>query len=90
MQGFGGPVEIIDNDLTSLRSLQGSFTQLAGAVESADVAPTPEQWSALSLKRSTLGKTMAEWKQLMSETLPKLNTQLREAKLAEIDPKGTQ
>ena len=83
-EGYGMPVTPVNTDRASLRYLQGAFAEVLGAVQSADVAPTREQMIALSQCQKTQQSTMARWQQLLSEELPKLNAQLRQAGLPEL------
>jgi hypothetical protein len=79
-----GAVETVDTDETSLRHLATVFGQINSAVQSASAAPTPEQQQALDENSKVLQSTLAQWKQIVADELPKLNAQLKEAKLAEI------
>jgi len=83
-EGYGSPTTPVNTDRTSLRYLQGAFGEVLAAVQSADVAPTVEQTRALALDQKTLQSALSQWRQLLSQDLPKLNAQLKQAGLPEI------
>ncbi|MCU1307903.1 MAG: hypothetical protein JWN45_2598 [Acidobacteriaceae bacterium] len=82
---FGGPVETVDTDQTSLRHLGTAFGQINSAVQSAAAAPTPDQLQALEENTKTLQSTLAEWQKVLTQELPQVNAQLRQANLTEIN-----
>lgn len=83
-EGYGSPVTPVNTDRTSLRFLQAAFAEVAAAVQSADVAPTTEQANALEQNNKTLQATITAWQQLLTQDLPQLNAQLKQAGMAEI------
>ncbi|MCU1309020.1 MAG: hypothetical protein JWO20_145 [Candidatus Angelobacter sp.] len=80
-----GPVDSVDTDQTSLRHLGTAFGQINSAVQSAAAAPTPDQLQALEENTTTLQSTLAEWQKVLTQDLPQINAQLRQANLAEIN-----
>lgn len=65
-EGFGSPVTPVNTDHTSLRYLAGALSQLYGAVQSADVAPTAEQQKAAQQLETQMKATLAEWQTFAS------------------------
>jgi hypothetical protein len=59
--------------------------QVYGAVQSADVAPTPDQQRAASQLETQMKSTLADWQRLLATDLPKLNGELKQAGLPEIN-----
>jgi photosystem II stability/assembly factor-like uncharacterized protein len=82
---FGAPA-VSENDQTSFRYLNRAFTQLEAAVESADVAPTPEVVRAVAANAQKLDQVNAKWKALMETDMPRLNERLRQAGLEPLNP----
>ncbi len=85
-EGFGAATQALDLNRTSLRYLQGAFSSIASAIESADAAPTPERLSALANDQKTLQAAMSKWQELISGEIPKLNSQLHQAGLEQLNP----
>jgi photosystem II stability/assembly factor-like uncharacterized protein len=77
--GYGTPVIPLDTDETSLRHLATKFRELLAAIQSADVAPTPEQVQAVQTNRATMQKTLAQWQVLVTTDLPKIDKELTQA-----------
>jgi photosystem II stability/assembly factor-like uncharacterized protein len=75
--GVGEPSE----DRTSLRFLNGALGELQRAVESADVAPTPDAVGAFQDDQQALSKALAQWDRIKTHDLPQLNALLRESGL---------
>ncbi len=82
--GYGAPTTPLDTDTTSLRHLAGKLRAVLYALQSADVAPTPDQEAALQKFEQVLGSTGKQWNTFTTVDLPKLNGQLKQAGLAEI------
>jgi hypothetical protein len=76
---YGAVSRPVDTDTTSLRHLQGKLRMVLYALQSADVAPTPEQEDALRKYEATTQSTEQQWNTLLSVDLPKLNGVLRTA-----------
>ena len=74
---YGASSTPLDTDTTSLRHLMGKYRALLYALQSADVAPTPEQEAALVNFERTLAATEKQWTAFLDTDLPKLNQQLK-------------
>ena len=83
-QNYGPATIHVSSDRTSLRFLMNTFETLESAIESADAAPTLEQQRALREYEATLQSTMAQWQQIASADLPKLNSQLKAVGMPEL------
>ena len=83
-EGFGNPVTLLSTDHTSLRYLAGALGQVYGAMQSADVGPTPDQQKAFAQLEAQARTTIADWQKLLSTELPKLNQELKAAGAPEI------
>jgi photosystem II stability/assembly factor-like uncharacterized protein len=81
---FGGRVVAVYTEQTCLRHLGKYFAKIHAAVQSAPTAPTPDQLNALEQNSKTLQSTLAEWQKVLSQDMPQINAQLRQANLAEI------
>ena len=80
---YGSPTTPIDTDTTSLRHLARQLRGVYYALQSADVAPTPEQEAALHQYEQVLNSTEKQWNTFISVDLPKFNQQLKQAGLNE-------
>jgi photosystem II stability/assembly factor-like uncharacterized protein len=69
--GYGTPVMPVNTDHTSLRYLAGTLGQLFGAVQSADLAPTPDQQKAATALEAQMKITLAEWQQFLAKEVQK-------------------
>jgi photosystem II stability/assembly factor-like uncharacterized protein len=67
-------------------AVQGSLTQLMGALEEADVAPTTQLQAAVRERAAAAQDLLARWKQFVAQDVPAINAQLKRAGLAEINP----
>ena len=81
---YGSPTTPIDTDTTSLRHLARQLRGVYYALQSADVAPTPEQEAALHQYEQVLTSTEKQWNTFIAVDLPKFNQQLKQAGLNEI------
>ena len=71
----------------SLAYVSQAFDALQGAVESADAAPSTDALlKGYTEQKSKAAAAIAQW-QHDQESIPPLNTQLKQAGLAELDPK---
>ena len=82
--GYGTPVIPVETNYTSLRYVAGALRQVQGAMQSADVAPTPDQLQALQKYLSQEKQTLAGWQQFVATDLANLNNKLKAAGLQEI------
>lgn len=71
-------------DHTSFRFLSGALGELERAVESADVAPTADALTAFQKDQQAVRKALAQWNEIKSRELARLNTLLRQANLPPI------
>ena len=76
--GYGAASTPVDTDTTSLRHLAGKLRMVLYALQSADVAPTPDQEAALAKFEQGLAATQKNWNQLLNVELPKLNKTLEQ------------
>lgn len=83
-QQYGSPVVPVETDHTSIRYLIGALRQVQGALQSADVAPTPDQLRALQQEKTQMQATLSQWQQLLRTDLPSLNGKLKQASVPEI------
>ena len=60
-----------------LRYLEAAFRELARAVDGADAAPSVDAARGYVLHRALLEAALTQWEQFRSETLPRLNAQLK-------------
>jgi len=67
---------------TTLRRLATSLAGLQAAVESADVAPTPDARAGFSERRRMVEEGLARWKDTLTTGKPKVDEILRRAGLA--------
>ncbi|MGH9431350.1 MAG: hypothetical protein ACRD3T_07390, partial [Terriglobia bacterium] len=81
---FSG-VEGRSADQSSLRYVTRALGGLEFAVESADVAPTPDAERAFKLDQSLLQKNLDVWSQIEHQDLPQLNALLAKAHLQAIE-----
>jgi len=72
----------------SLRSLTSALSAVERAVESADVAPTPDAITAFQRERQAVQKALVQWKELRTRDLPRLNASLKQANLPPIALEG--
>ena len=70
----------------SLAYVSQAFDALQGAVESADAAPTADALKGYAEQKAKATAAIAQW-QHDRESIPPLNTELKQAGLAELDPK---
>jgi len=68
----------------SFTSVRGRLKGLLESVQDADVSPTNQAVAAVTERRMALAKLMTQWDQFVSQELPALNLQLRDAGLPEI------
>jgi hypothetical protein len=54
------------------------------AIENADVAPRPNETSAVADRHAAMTKLIQRWNALKAQDMPKLNGQLKQAGLAEL------
>ncbi|MGH9452750.1 MAG: WD40/YVTN/BNR-like repeat-containing protein [Terriglobia bacterium] len=80
---FSG-VEGPSTDQSSLRDATAALGRLEFAVESADVAPTPDYEYAFKLDQNLLQKNLDAWRQIEQQDLPQLNLMLVKNHLPEI------
>jgi photosystem II stability/assembly factor-like uncharacterized protein len=71
-------------DRTGFRFLSGALSELQRAVESADVAPSPDALTAFQRNQQAVRRALAQWKEITSQDLPRLNSLLRQANLPAI------
>lgn len=71
-----------DGENANLRSLVRAFSTLLSIVEGADVAPTADLMAALSKFSQARRSTLAQWKAITDDELPRVNTMLRKKKAA--------
>ena len=83
--GFGATV-VGGEGGTSLVRLGAGLKTLLDAVDSADVAPTPQAIATMRDLESALTAQLANWQQMKSKDVAALNQQLRQAQLPELDP----
>jgi len=70
----------------SLAYVSQAFDALQGAVESADAAPSADALKGYAEQKSKAAAAIAQW-QHDQESIPPLNTELKQTGLAELDPK---
>jgi photosystem II stability/assembly factor-like uncharacterized protein len=70
--------------LASLRSLGDRLNKLAGAVDNADAAPSPDAVTGFDQAQPLLAATLAAWDALKAKDLAALNARLRRAGEPEI------
>ncbi|HWZ85972.1 MAG TPA: hypothetical protein VN032_07225, partial [Thermoanaerobaculia bacterium] len=71
---------------TSLLRLLVSLGRLQGAVESADVAPTPDAAAGFAERSRSVEQGLAAWQGFLGEELPEVNRALAAAGLAPLRP----
>ena len=76
-EGAGPPV----SSIYSLSSLNSALGEVGRAVESADVAPTSDAVTAFGRDRQAMQKVLAQWNEIASKDVPKLNESLKQANL---------
>jgi photosystem II stability/assembly factor-like uncharacterized protein len=64
---------------TSLRFVGETLGKVAGAVDSADAAPTPDAQSGYAAAKALLDRELAEWKDFKATKLAAMNAKLRAA-----------
>jgi photosystem II stability/assembly factor-like uncharacterized protein len=77
--GRGGPAGPM-----TLGSASGALNQLMNQVQEADVAPTTQLAAAVNTRRTEAAKLMQAWTILKIKDLAALNSQLKQAHLAEV------
>ena len=85
---YGSPVIPVDNDYPSVRYVLGALRQVQGAMQSADVAPTPDQLKALDKYLAQEKTTLADWQKFSATDLANFNQKLKAAGMKEIEPKN--
>ncbi len=69
----------------SLSRLNGGLNALVSAVDTADAAPTTQQFAMLVELEKALEEQLAEWARLKAKDIPELNEGLKKAGLPPID-----
>ena len=69
---------------TNLRRLWSALTRFQEAVESADVAPTPDARTGFGQRREAVSQGLSRWKDFLGSEVPALNRALEAAGLAPI------
>ena len=64
---------------TSLRFVGETLGKVAGAVDGADVAPTPDAESGYTAAKALLDRELGEWKQFKATQLAAMNAKLKAA-----------
>jgi hypothetical protein len=82
---YGTPVIPVDTDYTSVRYVTGALRQVQSAMQSADVAPTPDQLQALDKCLTKEKSTLTGWEHFVSTDLVNFNQKLKAAGLPEIE-----
>ena len=72
-------------DRDTLTGITGSLESLIALLQGADATPTSQLVAAVADTRRALAKLMTRWTALEAQDLPKLNTQLRQASLPDIE-----
>jgi hypothetical protein len=72
---------------TNLRRLWSALTRFQGAVESADVAPTPDALTGFAQRREAVSQGLSHWKDFLGLEVPALNRALQAAGLPPIASK---
>src|SRR4029077_7920578 len=73
----------------SLTSLNAGLTTLLGIVDSADVAPTTQAVGMFARLRQALSDQLKEWGRIQAQDVVNLNSKLRRAGAAVLDPKAS-
>jgi photosystem II stability/assembly factor-like uncharacterized protein len=81
LEAIAGPPNTPGNELfdetslapTSLRRLSGSLALIQGAVESADVAPTPDAVEGFRRRGEIAEQGLAAWRQFRATEIPRVN-----------------
>jgi hypothetical protein len=81
--GFGAAF-LQDAAGRSLARLNTALTQLLNNVDGADAAPTTQALGMFGAVQTALEAQLAAWKSIQAGDIPRLNAQLRKAKLEEI------
>ncbi|HEX6880676.1 MAG TPA: hypothetical protein VF135_09955, partial [Terriglobales bacterium] len=81
---YGTPVIPAQTDFTSVRYVLGALRQTQAALQSADVAPTPDQLKALKQYEAQSRSSLANWQALLNVDLPKLNASLKTAGMQQV------
>ncbi|HVI08079.1 MAG TPA: hypothetical protein VND65_07260 [Candidatus Binatia bacterium] len=71
----------------NLSTLNQHFAGLLAVADSADAAPTTQAAAAYQEMQSALETLLARWRKLRQNELATLNTSLKKAGLAEVDPR---
>ncbi len=69
----------------SLARLNGGFSAIVSALDTADAAPTTQQVAMFVELDKALGEQLSAWAQLKSKDIPELNKNLKKAGLPQID-----
>ena len=70
----------------AITTVDGEVNELYGAIDRADVAPTPAQLKAVGHVGEELTEALKKWEAIKSADLPVLNQKLKGANLPEIRP----
>jgi hypothetical protein len=81
---YGTPVIPVDTDYTSVRYVLSALRQVQGAMQSADVAPTPDQLKALDKYLAQEKTTLSEWEKFVATDFANFNQKLKAAGMKEI------
>ncbi len=84
----GFSINEFDADQTSLRYLSRALGGLEALVESADVAPGSDAAAAFQNLHRQAENTFAQWDQVKTKELPRLNDLLRQANLPQLPLNG--
>ncbi len=82
---YGTPVIPVNTDYISVRSVMGALRQVQGAMQSADVAPTPDQLKALDKCLAQEKSTLLGWERFVSTDLANFNQKLKVAEMQELE-----
>jgi hypothetical protein len=78
-RGGGGEAE-------SLTEVNGALASVLGLLQGADVRPTTQALAAVTEARHQLAEVLERWKEMRTDDVTRLNTQLKAANLAPVDP----
>src|SRR5207248_2308745 len=74
------------NDPKSLTALRTSLLALMGVFQEADVAPSSQAAAAVGDLQRAMSLLWDHWQSIKKQDIPAINTQLRNAKLPELQP----
>jgi hypothetical protein len=75
------------SEANTLRSLNAALGAVARAVESADVAPSADALTAFQHDRQVMQQALAQWSEIKTQDVPKLNASLKQASLTPVSLK---